>query len=140
MPRKVESLPLLPTPLLELHCPLTPLCCRPRTWPKLRESLHQAQSIGSHHCHAQSPPNLPHHLAKLTWSCLPPLGSVHCCNPGLSKHEEKFVQVWGKVSPRPRHQLTILQPPKVPKPCNQRTWWWLQLAFRRRAAPWNRTS
>ena len=38
------------------------------------------------------------------------------------------MEVRGEVSPRPSHQLTILQPPQVPKTSDQRPWWWLQLA------------
>ena len=92
---KVESLPLVATPLFQVQCSLAPLCCRPCSWPKLGEPLHQAECIGANHRNAQSPPNFPHHLAKLSWPRLPPLGSVHSCYPRLGKHKEKFVKVRG---------------------------------------------
>ena len=128
MPGKVESLPLLPTPLLELEGTVSPLCCRPRSWSKLGEPLHQTERIGPNHSDTQSPPDLSHHLAELSWTRLPPLGSAHSSNLRLGKHEEKLVQIRREISLGSGHQLPILQPSKVTKPCHQRTWCRLQLA------------
>ena len=128
MPRKVESLPLVATPLFQVQGSLASLGCCPCSWPKLGEPLHQAESICSNHRDAQGPPNLPHHLAKLSWSRLPPLGSAHSSNLRLGKHEEKLVQIRREISLGSGHQLPILQPSKVTKPCHQRTWCRLQLA------------
>ena len=128
MPRHVKRLSVSPPPLLQPQRLLSPSCCCPCSWAQLRQPAQQTESICSHNGDAHGSPDLPSHLAQLPRPCLPPLGSAHSCNPRLGKHEEKLVQIRGEISPGSGHQLTILQPPKVPKSSNQRSWWRLQLA------------
>jgi hypothetical protein len=83
---QLESLSISATALLQPQSGLSPLGSSPGTWAEVRKSLHQANCLGPHNCHACGTPGVAHHLAQETVDVtLPASSSTQPSTPCLSK-------------------------------------------------------